>query len=122
MPVLFQTTLLLICTNIFVPFTVLYMERPLKLDFLWAALCICAAVYFVRSSFVHSSAHCSHASSQTSHISSAIAESYSRSATHARHVAMQVKQVVSQPERPQPDRLFGSGAFQGRQVIPLRNP
>ncbi len=43
--------------------------------------------------FVHSSARCTHASSQTSHISSAIAESYSRSETHVRHVSMQVRQA-----------------------------
>jgi uncharacterized protein (DUF486 family) len=32
---------------VFVPFAVLYMKQPLKLDFLWAALCIVGAVYFV---------------------------------------------------------------------------
>ena len=32
---------------VFVPFAVLYMKQPLRLDFLWAALCVCAAVYFV---------------------------------------------------------------------------
>jgi uncharacterized protein (DUF486 family) len=32
---------------VFVPFVVLYMRQGLKLDFLWAALCIVAAVYFV---------------------------------------------------------------------------
>ncbi|TAJ51071.1 MAG: hypothetical protein EPN60_18500 [Nevskiaceae bacterium] len=32
---------------VFVPFAVLYMKQPIKLDFLWAALCICGAVYFV---------------------------------------------------------------------------
>lgn len=32
---------------VFVPFAVLYMKQPMKLDFLWAALCICGAVYFV---------------------------------------------------------------------------
>ena len=26
---------------------VLYMKQPLKLDYLWAALCIMGAVYFV---------------------------------------------------------------------------
>jgi uncharacterized protein (DUF486 family) len=26
---------------------VLYMRQPLRLDYLWAALCICGAVYFV---------------------------------------------------------------------------
>jgi len=32
---------------VFVPFVVLYMRQGPKLDFLWAALCIVAAVYFV---------------------------------------------------------------------------
>jgi uncharacterized protein (DUF486 family) len=32
---------------VFVPFAVLYMKEPLKLDYLWAALCIVAAVYFI---------------------------------------------------------------------------
>src|SRR5712671_3628424 len=32
---------------VFVPFAVLYMKQPIKLDFLWAALCICGAVYFI---------------------------------------------------------------------------
>ena len=32
---------------VFVPFAVFYMKQPLKLDFLWAALCIVGAVYFV---------------------------------------------------------------------------
>ena len=32
---------------VFVPFAVLYMRQPLRLDFLWAALCMCGAVFFV---------------------------------------------------------------------------
>ena len=32
---------------VFVPFAVLYMRQPVRLDFLWAALCIAGAVYFV---------------------------------------------------------------------------
>ena len=32
---------------VFVPFAVLYMRQPLKLDYVWAALCIVGAVYFV---------------------------------------------------------------------------
>lgn len=32
---------------VFVPFAVLYMKQPMKLDFLWAGLCMCGAVYFV---------------------------------------------------------------------------
>ena len=31
---------------VFVPFAVFYMRQPLKLDFLWAGLCILGAVYF----------------------------------------------------------------------------
>lgn len=37
----------LITLSVFVPFAVLYMNKPLKLDYLWAALCILGAVYFV---------------------------------------------------------------------------
>ena len=32
---------------VFVPFAWLYMKQPLRLDFLWAALCILGAVYFM---------------------------------------------------------------------------
>ena len=32
---------------VFVPFAVLYMRQPLKVDFLWAGLCLVGAVYFV---------------------------------------------------------------------------
>jgi hypothetical protein len=32
---------------VFVPFVVLYMEQPLKLDYLWAGLCLIGAVYFI---------------------------------------------------------------------------
>lgn len=32
---------------VFVPFAVLYMKQPLRLDFLWAGLCLLGAVYFV---------------------------------------------------------------------------
>ena len=32
---------------VFVPFAVLYMKQQPRLDFLWAALCIMGAVYFV---------------------------------------------------------------------------
>lgn len=37
---------------VFVPFVYLYMKQGLKWDYLWAALCMCGAVYFVfRSGF-----------------------------------------------------------------------
>jgi uncharacterized protein (DUF486 family) len=32
---------------VFAPFAILYMRQPLKLDYLWAALCLVGAVYFV---------------------------------------------------------------------------
>jgi uncharacterized protein (DUF486 family) len=32
---------------VFVPFAVLYMKQPVKLDFLWAGLCVMGAVYFI---------------------------------------------------------------------------
>ena len=32
---------------VFAPFAVYYMRQPLKVDHLWAALCILGAVYFV---------------------------------------------------------------------------
>ncbi|MCX7174165.1 MAG: DMT family protein [Proteobacteria bacterium] len=32
---------------VFVPFVIFYMQEPLKLDYLWAGLCILGAVYFV---------------------------------------------------------------------------
>jgi uncharacterized protein (DUF486 family) len=33
--------------GVFVPFAVPYMKQPLKLDFLWAGLCLLGAVYFM---------------------------------------------------------------------------
>ena len=32
---------------VFVPFVLIYMKQPLKLDYLWAALCMLGAVYFI---------------------------------------------------------------------------
>ena len=32
---------------VFVPFAVFYMNKPLKLDYLWAGLCLMGTVYFV---------------------------------------------------------------------------
>ena len=32
---------------VFVPFAVFWMGQPLKLDYLWAALCLVGAVYFM---------------------------------------------------------------------------
>jgi len=36
-----------ITLSVFVPFAVFYMQQPLKLDFLWAGLCLIGAVYFM---------------------------------------------------------------------------
>jgi len=36
---------------VFVPFAILYMRQPLKLDYLWASLCILGAVYFMFRGF-----------------------------------------------------------------------
>ena len=32
---------------VFVPFSVLYMKEPLKLDYLWAGICLVGAVFFM---------------------------------------------------------------------------
>jgi uncharacterized protein (DUF486 family) len=32
---------------VFVPFAILYMKEPIRLNYLWASLCLCGAVYFV---------------------------------------------------------------------------
>ncbi len=36
-----------ITLSVFVPFAVWYLNEPLKLDYLWAALCLVGAVYFI---------------------------------------------------------------------------
>jgi uncharacterized protein len=36
-----------ITLSVFVPFSVWFLREPIKLDYLWAALCMCGAVYFV---------------------------------------------------------------------------
>ena len=36
-----------ITLGVFVPFAMLYMKQPIKLDFLWAGLCLMGAVYFI---------------------------------------------------------------------------
>jgi uncharacterized protein (DUF486 family) len=36
-----------ITLSVFVPFAVLYMGQPMKLDFVWAGLCLLGAVYFI---------------------------------------------------------------------------
>jgi len=42
-----------ITLSVFVPFALYYMKEPLKLDYLWAGLCILGAAYFIfRGEFV----------------------------------------------------------------------
>jgi uncharacterized protein len=36
-----------ITLSVFVPFAFWYLKEPLKLDYLWAALCLLGAVYFI---------------------------------------------------------------------------
>ena len=36
-----------IALAVFVPFAALYMKQPVSLNYLWAALCLCGAVFFV---------------------------------------------------------------------------
>ena len=42
LPVILQTALLLAASNVFMTF-----GQPMKLDYLWACLCILGAVYFI---------------------------------------------------------------------------
>lgn len=36
-----------ITLSVFVPFSIYYLKEPLKLDYLWAGLCLVGAVYFI---------------------------------------------------------------------------
>jgi uncharacterized protein (DUF486 family) len=36
-----------ITLSVFIPFSLLYLKEPLKLDYIWAGLCLCGAVYFM---------------------------------------------------------------------------
>ena len=36
-----------ISLSVFVPFVLFYMRQPIKLDYLWASLCMLGAVYFM---------------------------------------------------------------------------
>ena len=36
-----------ITLSVFVPFAVVFMNEPLRLDYLWAGLCLIGAVYFI---------------------------------------------------------------------------
>ncbi|HXD42840.1 MAG TPA: DMT family protein [Ramlibacter sp.] len=37
----------IITLAVFIPFAVLYLKEPLKLDYVWAAFCMVGAVYFI---------------------------------------------------------------------------
>jgi uncharacterized protein (DUF486 family) len=36
-----------ITLGVFVPFAMIYMQQPFKLDYVWAGLCLVGAVYFI---------------------------------------------------------------------------
>lgn len=36
-----------ITLSVFIPFSVMYLKEPLKLDYLWAGLCLMGAVFFM---------------------------------------------------------------------------
>jgi uncharacterized protein len=36
-----------ITLSVFIPFALIYMRQPFKLDFVWAGLCLMGAVYFI---------------------------------------------------------------------------
>ena len=36
-----------IALSVFVPFSVFYLKEPLKLDYLWAGLCLLGEIYFI---------------------------------------------------------------------------
>lgn len=37
----------IITLTVFVPFAIFFMKQPVKLDYLWAAVCMCGAAYFI---------------------------------------------------------------------------
>ncbi len=36
-----------ITLSVFVPFAIFYMKEPVRLNYLWAGLCLCGAVFFM---------------------------------------------------------------------------
>ncbi len=42
-----RTILLLACSNVFMMFARFYMKQPLKLDYLYSALCVLGALFFM---------------------------------------------------------------------------
>lgn len=37
----------IVTLSVFVPFSIMYLKEPLKLDYLWAGLCLVGAVFFM---------------------------------------------------------------------------
>ena len=37
----------IVTLSVFVPFSIMYLKEPLKLDYLWAGLCLIGAVFFM---------------------------------------------------------------------------
>lgn len=37
----------IVTLSVFIPFAVFYMDQPVKLNYLWAGLCLMGAVYFI---------------------------------------------------------------------------
>lgn len=42
-----------ITLSVFVPFAILYLREPVKLDYLWASICILGAVFFMFRDKLH---------------------------------------------------------------------
>jgi uncharacterized protein (DUF486 family) len=40
-----------ITLSVFIPFSLLYLREPIKMDYLWAGLCLCGAAYFMFRGF-----------------------------------------------------------------------
>ena len=36
-----------ITLSVFIPFSIFYMDQPFKMNYVWASLCMCGAVYFM---------------------------------------------------------------------------
>lgn len=36
-----------ITLTVFIPFAIIFMDQPFKFDYVWAALCLVGAVYFI---------------------------------------------------------------------------
>lgn len=46
-PAQLKVTQEVISLAVFVPFAVVYLKQPVRLDYLWAGLCLLGAVYFI---------------------------------------------------------------------------